>query len=275
MRPSLLCIKSAFLIAVASAFHPSSWKDSYHLSTRHHCLHMMNSASSSDRSSSSSSGPFPELVVFDLDACFWDQEMYTLSKVPTESDVVRGDLNGSGEGVVGVMSGRSCISLHTGSLVALQSHCDGKYPGTKVCFASSADTELAERIGRATLKLLEVVPGITVWDLVVNRDWKGVDVNQIGRRPPLSANKSATHFPILRELTRVRYDRMLFFDDCQWGDHCGQVERSCKEQHTGNGPVTMRTPYGLGIEEWEYGLEKYATAYRALDGADNYNIKKK
>ena len=28
----------------------------------------------------------------------------------------------------------------------------------------------------------------------------------------MSANKSATHFPILRELTRVRYDRMLFFD---------------------------------------------------------------
>lgn len=80
---------------------------------------------------------------------------------------------------------------------------------------SSADTELAERIGRATLKLLEVVPGTTVWDLVVKRDWDGEDVNQIGRRPPLSANKSSTHFPILRELTRIRYDRQLFFDDCQ------------------------------------------------------------
>ena len=160
----------------------------------------------------SNNGPFPELVVFDLDACFWDQEMYTLSKIPDESNVVRGDLNGRGEGVVGVMSGRSRISLHRGSLSALQSHHDGRYPGTRVCFASSADTELAERIGRSALRLLEVVPGMTVWDLVVGRDWGGVDVNQIGRRPPLSANKSATHFPILRELTRVRYDRMLFFD---------------------------------------------------------------
>lgn len=91
----------------------------------------------------------------------------------------------------------------------------------RVCFASSADTPQAERIGRAALKLLEVVPGTTVWDLVVGRDWKGEDINQIGRQPPLSSNKSATHFPILRELTKVRYDRMLFFDDCNWGDHCG------------------------------------------------------
>lgn len=53
------------------------------------------------------------------------------------------------------------------------------------------------------------MPGVTVWDLVVGRDWDGDDINQIGRQPPLSANKSATHFPILRELTRVRFDRMV------------------------------------------------------------------
>lgn len=207
MRASLVYIRSAFLLAVASAFHhPSNLRCSNIISTTvRRGLHMMNAASSKN-------GPFPELVVFDLDACFWDQEMYTLSNIPDESNVVRGDLRGRGDGVVGVMSGRSRISLHGGSLSALQSHLDGGYPGTKVCFASSADTELAERIGRSALRLLEVVPGTTVWDLVVGRDWGGVDVNQIGRRPPLSANKSATHFPILRELTRVRYDRMLFFD---------------------------------------------------------------
>ena len=169
-------------------------------------------SASATRLSMTHRGPFPELVVFDLDACFWDQEMYTLSHVPDASHIVEGDLGGRGKGVVGVMSGRHRISLHKGSLKALQSHYDNKYPNMKACFASSADTPLAERIGRATLKLLEVVPGTTVWDLVVERDWNGVDVNQIGRQPPLSANKSATHFPILRELTRVRYDRMLFFD---------------------------------------------------------------
>eukprot|EP01082_Thalassiosira_pseudonana_P007627 g6670.t1 g6670 contig23:989471-990387(+) len=207
-----------------------------------------------------SSGPFPELIVFDLDACFWDEEMYTLSSIPSDSDIVKGDLNGRGEGVVSVMSGRKKISMHKGSLLALQAHHDGHYPGTKVCFASSADTPLAEKIGRKTLTLLEVVPGVTVWDLVVGRDWNGDDINQIGRQPPLSANKSQTHFPILRELTKIRYDRMLFFDDCQWGDHCGQVERACKDD--GRSVVTVRTPFGLGVDEWAEGLSKYAKLYQ-------------
>lgn len=206
MPPPSLCTRSIFLLAAASAFRPSNL-------TRRSPLATPRSAGGSlGTHLRMSSGPFPELVVFDLDACFWDQEMYTLSKIPTEADVVRGDLNGRGEGVAGVMSGRTRISLHAGSLRAMQSHHDGAYPGARACFASSADTPQAERIGRAALKLLEVVPGTTVWDLVVGRDWDGEDVNQIGRQPPLSANKSATHFPILRKLTKVRYDRMLFFD---------------------------------------------------------------
>jgi hypothetical protein len=36
---------------------------------------------------------YPELVVFDLDACLWDQEMYTMSALPGET--VTGDLNGT------------------------------------------------------------------------------------------------------------------------------------------------------------------------------------
>jgi hypothetical protein len=92
---------------------------------------------------------------------------------------------GKGDGVIGAYSGRDKISLHKGSMVALQEHAEGKYPGMKICFASSADTPFAEKVGRATLKLLEVVPGMTVWDLVMH-DWDNKDVNQIGRQPPLS-----------------------------------------------------------------------------------------
>mmetsp|Transcript_11701 Transcript_11701/g.29634 ORF Transcript_11701/g.29634 Transcript_11701/m.29634 type:complete len:202 (-) Transcript_11701:469-1074(-) len=131
---------------------------------------------------------YPELVVFDLDACFWDQEMYEMPALPSKT--VTGPLgtNGVGEGVTGAYSGRNKISMHPGSMVALQEHAAGeKYPGMKVCFASSADTPFAEKIGRATLKLLEVLPGVTVWDLVL-KDWDGEDVNQIGRQPPLSRN---------------------------------------------------------------------------------------
>jgi hypothetical protein len=95
---------------------------------------------------------YPELCVFDLDACFWDQEMYEMSELPSKK--VIGDLNGRGEGVIGVMSGRHKISLHNGSLLALQNHADKMYGDMKVAFASSADTPFAEKVGRASLQML-------------------------------------------------------------------------------------------------------------------------
>lgn len=36
---------------------------------------------------------YPELVVFDLDACLWDQEMYEMRALPKKT--VTGDLNGT------------------------------------------------------------------------------------------------------------------------------------------------------------------------------------
>lgn len=198
---------------------------------------------------------YPELVVFDLDACLWDQEMYEMSALPSRT--VLGDLNGRGQGVKGVYSGRDLIQLHDGSLTALQEHADNQYPGMKIALASSADTPFAEQIGRATLKLLEVLPGMTVWDLLM-RDWDNQDVNQIGRQPPLSSNKAASHFPRIRSITGIRYDKMLFFDDCNWGDHCGMVARACVESDTQQGVVGHRTPSGLRVADWRKGLELYA-----------------
>lgn len=158
----------------------------------------------------------PTLTVFDLDACLWDKEMFEMPAVPEDpADAVKGDLNGRGEGTVGVRSGPHRISLHRGALQALQEHADGKHPGMRIACASSADTPFAEQIGRKTLTMLEVLPGVTVWDLLM-RDWDGRDVNQIGRQPPLSSNKAETHFPRLREATGVPFDEMLFFDDCNW-----------------------------------------------------------
>ena len=193
-----------------SAFVASSARTSSAAATAAVSVRM--SSSGSDYTLDDLGKKYPELVVFDADACFWDKEMYEMSAMP--SDTVKGDLNGRGEGVAGVMSGRDKISLHRGSLLAMQEHWDGKYPGMKVAIASSADTPFAEKVGRASLKLLEVVPGVTVWDVFM-RDFFGVDVNQIGRQPPLSSNKSRTHFPFLREKTGIRFDRMLFFDDCK------------------------------------------------------------
>lgn len=181
-----------------------------------------------------------------------------MDEIPTESDRVIGDLNGRGKGVVGVMSGCDKISLHKGALLALQEHADGLHAGMRVAVASSADTPFAEKVGRAALRLLEVLPGLTIAELF-RRDWGDRVVNQIGRQPPLSANKAETHFPRLREATGIPYDRMLFFDDCNWGDHCGKVSAGCREA-SGRGVVSLRTPRGLGEPEWQRGMEAYAAA---------------
>ncbi len=211
-------------------------------------------------SSLKSNDAVPELCVFDLDACLWDKEMFEMSAVPTMKDRVFGELpNGKGYGVVGVMSGNAKISLHGGALEALQRTADGQYPGMRLALASSANTPFAEKIGRASLELLEVVPGRSVWE-VVTSGWGGKDVNQIGRQPPLSADKAATHFPRLRSKTGIRFDRMLFFDDCNWRDHCGEVMERCREEDTLLGPVVVRTPNGLTVSDFDGGLREFAVA---------------
>lgn len=36
------------------------------------------------------------------------------------------------------------------------------------------------------------------------------------------------------------------------------VASGCVEPDTKQGPATVRTPYGLGVKEWEQGLQAYA-----------------
>jgi magnesium-dependent phosphatase 1 len=50
---------------------------------------------------------------------------------------------------------------------------------------------------------------------------------------------------------------MLFFDDCNWGDHCAAVGNGCREKASGLGPVTVRTPRGLQVADWEEGVAAY------------------
>lgn len=168
---------------------------------------------------------------------------------------IRGNLNGRGEGVVGVHSGGDVIRIFPGALTALQEFAEGKYEGMRLAVASSADTPLAEKIGRAAMEMLEVLPGVTMKEVLLRgfEDLDGMNL-QIGRQPPLSSDKSRTHFPILQEATGVPYNQMLFFDDSAWSDHCAMVERGCP------GVVTQRTPRGMQVTEWRNGLRKFAQA---------------
>lgn len=151
-------------------------------------------------------------------------------------------------------SGDEVIRLFPAALRILQRFHAGEYGATRLAAASTANTPLAARIARQALRLLEVVPGVTV-EQVFLAGWEPEQqVLQIGRQPPLSADKAASHFPRLREATGVPYERMLFFDDCNWGDHCAKVARACP------GVVTQRTPNGMQDADWQQGLRKYEQA---------------
>ena len=68
-------------------------------------------------------------------------------------------------------------------------------------------------------------------------------------------NKKA-HFDKLRAKSGVSFDGMLFFDDCNWSDNCGEVMRQCP------GVVGLATPDGLIAERFAAGLKAYARAHK-------------
>jgi len=180
--------------------------------------------------------------------------MYELRDMPEKTTT--GDLNGRGVGVTGVDSGGRTIRLFSGALAALQEVYDGNHAPMRLAVASSADTPLAVKIGKAAMKVLEIVPGVSFYSLLM-QGWEDERHLQIGRTPPLSSDKSRTHFPALREATGIPYDQMLFFDDSEWSDHCRMVETNCP------GVVTQRTPRGMTLQEFHNGLNKFAKAKAA------------
>eukprot|EP00457_Paulinella_chromatophora_P008240 gb/GEZN01008270.1/.p1 GENE.gb/GEZN01008270.1/~~gb/GEZN01008270.1/.p1 ORF type:complete len:441 (-),score=75.63 gb/GEZN01008270.1/:40-1362(-) len=209
------------------------------------------------------SRPVPELFVFDLDDCLWTPEMYTLYELPHEA--VIGDLNGRGKGVLGVRSGNDVIRLHPGALQVLQLIADGAFPHSRMAVASSANTPLAEECAAYALTHLEVLPGVTVDEILSRGFATGFTGNrQIGRTGKLSPDKRG-HFKYIKEETGVDWAGMVFFDDNNWEDNVGRVEQSCP------GVVGEATPHGLTLELFQKCLEGYAEA-RERDGKANiYN----
>ena len=177
--------------------------------------------------------------------------MYELDEIPTAKSIVQGNII-DGEGVSAVRSGNELIRIFPDAMVVLADIYRGKYGNMRIAAASSADTPRAVQIGRAAMGLLEVLPGVTLRE-VFGRGWaEGFKGNmQIGRSAPLSSNKAETHFPLIKQSTGISYADMVFFDDCNWGDHCSNVARLCP------GVVTQRTPRGLRKSEWEAALNAY------------------
>lgn len=204
----------------------------------------------------------PELLVFDLDECLWTPEMYTLNSEPTIK--IEGDLHDKGKGVIALSGNRyrENIKLYPDALHILQYLYLNNYHNMKISIASSADTPLATRCAYKSLELLEILPNISLRE-VINNSWKNTPYYtnsltstsspylQIGRTPPLSSNKGKTHLKIISHSLSISFDKMLFYDDCNWSDNCQQAEEHCPNI------TTQKTPHGMTIDDFFKGLEKY------------------
>lgn len=209
-------------------------------------------------------GSLPTMIVFDLDDCLWTPEMHELSgmpSVPIEGPLDPDDAAHSPLGTIGLSVPKTktnrrgrrrtvptwepedgttseTVRLYDGARRALRALAtDPAYRGVILAAASSS---LEPSYSHACLRALEVLPGVTVRDMLT--------YDQIGRTGALSPSKR-THFRELRRESGVPYEEMLFFDDCNWCDHVGDLEAL--------GVTGQRTPDGLQFEEFQRGLDKY------------------
>jgi magnesium-dependent phosphatase 1 len=166
----------------------------------------------------------PEMVVFDLDACSWTPEMFELDSKPSVAVRGRGD---KGEDlVVGARAGRDTVTLFPGALHAFRELATNPiYKNTKVAAASST-TE--PDYARSAMSILEIFPGVTMGSIF--------HYKQIGCSGLLSHRKTS-HFTQLQKESGVAFCNMLFFDDCGYSDHVGDINRQY-------GVVGHRTPHG-------------------------------
>ena len=125
----------------------------------------------------------------------------------------------------------------------------------KLAFCSSASTHgLPSKIAYQALQILEILPGVSIRK-VLDKNWpQNIIQNNhhclIGNAGKLSEDKSTSHFPLLSKHTGIAYQDMIFFDDSNWTNHCKLVRERC-------GVVTVRTPDGCQVEEWERGIEEW------------------
>ena len=182
----------------------------------------------------------PELVVFDLDMCMWSPEMYTLDSAPTEAVEC-----GSGDEamIIGARTqGGSTVKLFPGALRALQElylQRDTAWAGTLVAAASSSEEP---SFSAACLGLLEILSGVKMRE--------AFSYFAIGRTGELSSDKR-THFSKIRRESGTDFRKMLFFDDCNWGDHVAKIQNA-------HGVLGARTPNGMTYAEWRGALDMYA-----------------
>ena len=199
----------------------------------------------------SMSSSFPDLIVFDCDMCLWSPEMYELHSLPTKE--VRSSVDGETMVTGAETNEGDVVELFPAARNVLKDFYEGKFPkNCRIAAASSADNAHAVKCAHKSMNTIEILPGVTMAK-VFEKGWKdGFKGNlQIGRSGKLSSNKQ-THFRELKKETGIEFNKMLFFDDCNWGDNCRIVGKL--------GVTTQKTPRGLTKSDFAQGLKKYAAA---------------
>lgn len=92
-------------------------------------------------------------------------------------------------------------------------------------------------------------PGVSAGDVITYRE--------------IYNDNKGRHFKSLHKASGIAYNDMLFFDDCNWGDNCRDVEWACP------GVVTTKTPNGLTPQKWAEVNDKRGRLSRAYDDAQN------
>lgn len=201
-----------------------------------------NSTDVSASSSCKTDPHLPSMIVFDLDDCLWSPEMFTLRNKP--SIPVEGDLGlANGErGIIGMkVPNGPTVRLFDGARKALcELATDPKYQGIVLALASSSE----EPSYSAACLNIDILPGLSMKQMF--------SFVQIGRTGQLSSRKT-THLSLIQKESSVSFEEMLFFDDCNWGDHVSDV-------YNVFGVIGQRTPRGLTYSEFHEGLRKYRKA---------------
>mmetsp|Transcript_9038 Transcript_9038/g.19367 ORF Transcript_9038/g.19367 Transcript_9038/m.19367 type:complete len:287 (-) Transcript_9038:1635-2495(-) len=195
----------------------------------------------------------PKIIVFDLDDCLLFPEAHELSGMPSQPVEGPLDPNNPSTSPLGTVGMRvpsrrrggydldgEVVELYPGARLALRELATNpRYRHVEIAVAS---TSLEPSYSRAALRGIEVIPDVSVMDMI--------SYSQIGRSGKLTSRKTS-HFRMIHEESGgVPYEEMLFFDDCNWQDHVGDLRRSL-------GVMGVRTPNGLQLEEFHRGLEKF------------------
>ena len=176
----------------------------------------------------------PKVVVFDLDGCCWDPEMYELwgggSPFKQNKDGTLSDRSGTRVHLLGDVKN-----------ILYELKTDPKWKDSIVAVASTCD---APEWARECLRKFPVGDGLTMSDVFSE------DVTEI-----YEANGKDKHMREIAKKTRVSLDQMIFFDNQTNNTSCVAAME---------GPTVVYTPEGLTRELFEEGLSKFPAPGKVL-----------